>query len=236
MVAWWDGYAWPLMSLDDSAPARPRSEDVRVRRLPERASYDRASIDAIVDAALVAHVGSVHEGRPVVVPMLCLRDRDWLVLHGSPGSGTARRARDLDVCVTMTVLDGLVLARSAFHHSLNYRSVVVMGRAEVVRDEHERARLLEAYMERLVPGRQARLRPSTTAEIRQTAVLRLSLEHASAKVRSGPPSDDEADYAWPVWAGVLPVTTRIGEPVADPRLAPGIEPADDVMDLVDRVL
>lgn len=211
-------------------------DDVRVRRLATRAHYDRATIDAIIDAALIAHVGSVREGRPVVVPMLCLRDGDWLILHGSPASGTARRARDLEICATMTVLDGIVLARSAFHHSMNYRSVVVVGRAESIRDEAERARILEAYMERLVPGRQARLRPSTAAEVRQTAVLRLSLEHASAKVRSGPPSDDEEDYDWPVWAGVLPVTTRFGEPEADPRLRDGVELSEDVRSLAGRVL
>lgn len=211
-------------------------DDVRIRRVAKRAQYDRASIDAIIDACLVAHVGTVRDGRPVVVPMLCLRDGDWLILHGSPASGTARRARDLDICATMTVLDGIVLARSAFHHSLNYRSVVVVGRAESITGEAERARILEAYMERLVPGRQERLRPSTSAEIRQTAVLRLSLEHASAKVRSGPPADDEEDYDWPVWAGVLPVSTRIGEPEADPRLRDGIALSDDVSRLAGRVL
>jgi nitroimidazol reductase NimA-like FMN-containing flavoprotein (pyridoxamine 5'-phosphate oxidase superfamily) len=218
--------------LDAVAPF----DDVRIRRVAKRARYDRATIDAIIDASLVAHVGSVRDGRPVVVPMLCLRDRDWLILHGSPASGTARRARDLDICATMTVLDGIVLARSAFHHSMNYRSVVVVGRAESISDETERARILEAYMERLAPGRQALLRPSTTAEVRQTAVLRLSLEHASAKVRSGPPADDEEDYDWPVWAGVLPVVTRIGEPEADPRLRDGIAVSDDVRRLAGRVL
>jgi hypothetical protein len=136
----------------------------------------------------------------------------------------------------MTVLDGIVLARSAFHHSMNYRSVVVVGRAESIRDEADRARILEAYMERLVPGRQAQLRPSTSVEVMQTAVLRLSLEHASAKVRSGPPADDEEDYAWPVWAGVLPVTTRIGEPEADPRLVGGAVLPDDLRSLVGRAL
>jgi nitroimidazol reductase NimA-like FMN-containing flavoprotein (pyridoxamine 5'-phosphate oxidase superfamily) len=214
----------------------PPDDEVRVRRVAKRAHYDRPTIDAIVDAALIAHVGTVREGRPVVVPMLCLRDGDWLILHGSPASGTVTRAREMDVCVTMTLLDGLVLARSAFHHSLNYRSVVVIGRAEAVRDETERARLLERYMERLVPGRQAGLRPTTPAELRQTAVLRLSLAHASAKMRSGPPVDDEPDYDWPAWAGVLPVTTRIGEPEADPRLAPGIDVPDNVRELAGRVL
>jgi nitroimidazol reductase NimA-like FMN-containing flavoprotein (pyridoxamine 5'-phosphate oxidase superfamily) len=228
------GYQDPSESAPPDAIAP--FDDVRIRRVAKRADYDRATIDAIVDASMVAHVGTVRDGRPVVVPMLCLRDGDWLILHGSPASGTVRRARDLDICATMTVLDGIVLARSAFHHSMNYRSVVVVGRAESISDEGERARILEAYMERLAPGRQSQLRPSTSAEVRQTAVLRLSLEHASAKVRSGPPADDEEDYDWPVWAGVLPVTTRIGEPEADPRLRAGVPMSDDVRRLAGRVL
>ncbi len=203
-------------------------EELRIRRSAKRARYDRETINAIVDAALVAHVGTVRDGRPIVIPMLCRRDGDWLLLHGSPAAGTLMRGRDQDICVTLTVLDGLVLARSAFHHSLNYRSVVVLGRADIVSDEVERGRALEALMERLVPGRQATLRPTTEAEIRQTAILRLSLERASAKVRSGAPADDAADYELPIWAGVLPVTTSIGEPEPDPRLAPGIEVPDHV--------
>jgi hypothetical protein len=209
---------------------------VRIRRSAKRARYDRETIDAIVDAALIAHVGTVRDGRPVVVPMLCCRDGDWLLLHGSPASGTMTHGRDQDVCVTMTLLDGLVLARSAFHHSLNYRSVVVLGKAEIVRDEEERSRALEALMERLVPGRQADLRPTTEAEIRQTAVLRISLAKASAKLRDGPPGDDEADYDLPMWAGVLPVSTRISEPEPDPRLAAGIDVPEHVRRLAGKTL
>jgi hypothetical protein len=224
------------MSTEPATLPRPPSEEVRIRRLAKRARYGREAIAAIVDAALIAHVGTLREGRPLVVPMLCLRDGDALLLHGSPASGTLTRARDLDVCVTMTILDGLVLARSAFHHSLNYRSVMVLGRAEVVRDEEERRRLLELFMERLVPGRGPNLRPTTTSEVRQTALLRLSLETASAKVREGPPADDEADYDLSIWAGVLPITTRVGEPVPDPRLAPGIELPAHVRGLTGRIL
>ncbi|MGD8487314.1 MAG: pyridoxamine 5'-phosphate oxidase family protein [Chloroflexota bacterium] len=212
---------------------QPPSEELRIRRLAERASYERESVYRIVDAALIAHVGTVRDGRPVVIPMLAARDGDWLLLHGAPASGTVRRGRGQPVCVAMTLLDGLVLARSAFHHSLNYRSVVIHGEAEVIRDEEERARALERFMERLVPGRQAQLRPTTQAEIRQTAVLRVSLERASTKVRTGPPGDESADYDWPVWAGVLPVTTSIGRPQADPRLGAGIEVPRHVLDLVD---
>ena len=210
------------------APAQPPHDDVRIRRSSKRARYDRETIEAIVDAVPIAHVGTIRDGKPLVIPMLCRRDGDWLLLHGSPGAGSVVRGRDQDVCVTLTVLDGLVLARSAFHHSLNYRSVVVLGRAEVVRDEAERARALELLMERLVPGRQATLRPTTDVELRQTAVLRVSLAKASAKVRSGPPVDDEVDYGLPVWAGLLPVTTNIGEPETDPRLADGVEVPEHV--------
>ena len=207
------------------------NDDLRIRRAPARAHYDRDSIDQIVDAALIAHVGTVREGKPVVIPMLAVRDGDWLLLHGSPASGTMRRGRGQPVCVEMTLLDGLVLARSAFHHSLNYRSVVIHGEAELITDEAERGRALEIFVERLVPGRGAQLRPTTEAEINQTAGMRLSLEQASAKVRVGPPRDDEADYDLPIWAGVLPVSTRIGEPESDPRLAPGVDTPSNVRDL-----
>ena len=223
------------MSQQHDVPGQP-PEESRIRRAAARAHYDRETIHAIVDAALIAHVGTVRDGKPVVVPMLCVRDGDWLLLHGSPASGTIMRSRDQDVCISMTLLDGLVLARSAFHHSLDYRSVVVLGRAELIHGEKERGRALETLMERLVPGRQAALRPTTPAEVRKTAVFRVSLDMASAKVRSGPPADDETDYGWPVWAGVLPVSTSIGEPQPDPRLPAGTEVPDHVKDLAGRVL
>jgi uncharacterized protein len=207
------------------------TDDLRVERAAHRARYDRDTVNQIVDAALVAHVGTVRDGKPVVIPMLAVRDGDWLLLHGSPASGTMRRGRGRPVCVEMTLLDGLVLARSAFHHSLNYRSVVIHGEAEIIKDQAERARALELFVERLVPGRGGQLRQTTAVEIRQTGVLRLSLERASAKVRSGPPVDDEEDYDLPVWAGVLPVTTSIGQPEPDPRLTPGIETPQNVRDL-----
>ena len=148
-------------------------------------------------------------------------------------AGTFRRGRGQQVCVTMTLLDGLVLARSAFHHSMNYRSVVVLGEAEVIADESERSRALDLFVERLAPGRTEQLRPMTTTELKQTAVMRVSLERASTKVRTGPPVDDDEDYAWPVWAGVLPVTTAIGQPIADAKLEAGIEVPAHVRDLAD---
>ncbi len=215
-----------------SAPGPP-SEDLRVRRVAARAGYDRATVHQIVDAALIAHVGTIRDGKPVVIPMLAIRDGDHLLLHGASASGTVRRGRGQPVCVEMTLLDGLVLARSAFHHSLNYRSVVIHGVAEAITDALERARALEVFVDRLVPGRGEQLRPTTEAEIRQTAVLRLPLEHASTKIRTGPPVDEEDDYDWPVWAGVLPVSTSIGRPQADPRMGPAIDEPDNVRALAD---
>lgn len=219
------------MPDDRTIDAQPHDETLRIKRAPARAKYDRETVNKIIDAALIAHVGTVRDGAPLVIPMLAVRDGDWLLLHGAPAAGTMRRSRGQPVCVELTSLDGLVLARSAFHHSLNYRSVVVLGEAEVITDEAERARALEVLMERLVPGRQAQLRPTTAKELKQTAVMRISLERSSAKVRTGPPVDEEEDYDWPVWAGVLPVTTAIGEPVPDPRLDEEIEVPRYVADL-----
>ena len=219
------------MPDDRTIDAQPHDETLRIKRAPARASYDRETVNEIIDAALIAHVGTVRDGAPLVIPMLAVRDGDWLLLHGAPAAGTMRRGRGRPVCVEMTLLDGLVLARSAFHHSLNYRSVVVLGEAEAITDEAERARALEMLMERLAPGRQAQLRPTTAKELKQTAVMRISLERSSAKVRTGPPVDEEEDYDWPVWAGVLPVTTAIGEPVPDPRLDEEIEVPRYVADL-----
>jgi len=209
---------------------------VRVRRVAERASYETDAVNEIVDAAIIAHVGTVREGKPVVIPMFVVRDGDHLLLHGAPAAGVIRRAKGTDVCVTMTLLDGLVLARSGLHHSLNYRSVVVIGTAEPIADEAEKERALELFMERLVPTRQADLRPTTAKEVRSTAVLRVSLAQASAKVRSGPPVDDDEDYKLGMWAGVVPVTTTFGEAEPDPRLDAGIELPDNVAAIVGRVL
>ena len=213
------------------------ADEVRVRRAVQRASYDAAVVHAIVDAGLVAHVGTVRDGKPVVIPMFCVRDGDSLLLHGAPAAGTLRRAPGgIDVCVEMTLLDGLVLARSAFHHSMNYRSVVVIGEAEVVTEPEEKMAALDLFVERLMPGRQAELRHTTEKEVQGTSVLRLSLATSSAKVRAGDPIDDEEDYETDVWAGVVPITTTFGEPIADARLADGIAVPDKVAATVGRVL
>lgn len=214
----------------------PASDDVRIHRESERAYYDRATIDEIIDASLIAHVGTMRDVQPLVIPMFCSRDGDWLLLHGAPAAGTFRRGRGQPVCATMTQVDGLVLARSAFNHSINYRSVMVLGTAEIVSDEDERRRALDVITERLVPGRGIRLRPMSTAELRQTAVLRISLEHASAKVRQGPPIDEPEDYDWPIWAGVVPIISSMGPPQPDPRLADDIEVPDEVAALAGKVV
>ena len=205
-------------------PLQP-TDRTTVRRLPARGSYDRDLIHSILDEAPVCHVGFVVDGRPFVIPTLHVRVDDRLYVHGSPGSRMLKgMAGGAEVCVTATLIDGIVLARSAFHHSMNYRSVVVFGVAEAVDDLDEKARILRALSEHLVPGRWRDVRVPTVGELKGTSVLSLPIDEASAKVRTVPPLDDEEDYALPAWAGVVPLSLRPGEPVPCPRLAPGIEP------------
>src|ERR1043165_6733964 len=193
-----------------------QTERTKVKRLPERASYDRETIYAIVDEALICHVGFVVEGQPVVIPTIHWRDGDTLYVHGSAASRMLRTLRGgVDACVTITLLDGLVLARSAFHHSMNYRSVVVFGKAREVSDREEKLRALGRLVEHITPDRAAAVPPPNQSEPRQTLVLALPLEEASAKIRTGPPVDDEADYALPVWAGVVPIALAKGEAIED---------------------
>ena len=195
-----------------------------VRRLPARGSYDRALIHSILDEAPVCHVGFVVNGRPFVIPTLHVRVGDRLYMHGSPGSRMLKAmAGGVEVCVNVTVVNGLVLARSAFHHSMNYRSVVVLGTAQAVDDPDEKTRVLHALSEHLVPGRWRDVRGPAPGELKATSVLSLPIDEASAKVRTGPPVDDEEDYALPAWAGVVPLSLKAGEPVPCPRLSPGIE-------------
>jgi nitroimidazol reductase NimA-like FMN-containing flavoprotein (pyridoxamine 5'-phosphate oxidase superfamily) len=192
------------------------TERTRVRRLAKRASYDVATIHAILDEALICHVGFAVEGRPVVIPTIHWRDGDRLYVHGSAASHMLRNLRDgVDACVTVTLLDGLVLARSAFHHSMNYRSVVIFAKATEVTDREEKLRALERLVEHIVPGRSAEVRAPNESELRQTLVLSLPIEEASAKIRTGGPVDEEEDYALPVWAGVVPMKLTKGEPVKD---------------------
>ena len=190
-------------------------DSVRVRRLPERGRYDRETINSILDEALICHVGFVSDGQPFVIPTIHARIDEVLYLHGSQASRMLRQLRSgTAVCVTATILDGLVLARSGFNHSMNYRSVVALGVAEeVVGSEKESA--LRAVAEHVMPGRWADIRPPNEKELRATSVLRISLDRTSAKVRTGPPKDDEEDLDLPVWAGVLPLHLRPTEPLPD---------------------
>jgi nitroimidazol reductase NimA-like FMN-containing flavoprotein (pyridoxamine 5'-phosphate oxidase superfamily) len=186
----------------------------RVRRLTERAAYDRATIHAILDAGVVCHVGLVEDGAPLVIPMAYARVGDAVVLHGSSKSRLMLRLGEgAEACVTVTHLDGFVMARSAFHHSVNYRSAVVFGRGEAVTGEAEKSAALEAFMERLHPGRWRAVRPPNAGELRATAVVRIAIAEASAKVRTGWPRDDAEDMALDVWAGVVPLVTTRGQAI-----------------------
>jgi hypothetical protein len=192
------------------------TERTRLRRLPARGSFERATVDAILDEALVCHVGFVHEGQPFVVPTTFARVGDALYVHGSAASRMLRDLREgIPVCVTVTLLDGLVLARSAFHHSMNYRSVVILGMAAEVTDEAERLSALEAIVEHVMPGRWEQVRPPSPQELRATMVLRLPIVEASAKIRTGGPLDDADDMGWPCWAGHVPLRLTALEPVPD---------------------
>jgi len=196
-----------------------------LKRLPKRGEYGREGIYQILDEGFVCHVGFVVEGQPFVIPTGYGRAGDTLYIHGAQASRMLRTLRDgIEVCLTVTLVDGMVMARSAFHHSMNYRSVVVFGHATVVEDRAEKWEALRALTEHLAPGRWEEVRQPSEGEMRATLVLALPLTEASAKVRTGPPADDEEDYALPVWAGVVPLRMTAGEPISDPRLSPGIEP------------
>lgn len=201
----------------------------KVKRLPARGHYDSETINAILDEALVCHVGFSVDGQPYVIPTSYARVGDMLYIHGSAASRMLREiTKGIEICVTVSLIDGLVLARSAFHHSINYRSVLILGQATLVEDIDEKNRALEAITEHIVPGRWTAVRPPTELELKGTSVLSLPISEASAKIRTGPPVDDEEDYALDVWAGVLPVSLETGNPIADPRIKAGIEVPDYV--------
>jgi hypothetical protein len=200
----------------------------RVKRLHERGRYDASTIHAILDAMPVAHVGYVFKGEPYVTPTLQWREGDRVYWHGSAASRMLEACEDAEVCLTVTLIDGFVMARSAFHHSVNYRSVMALGRAVKVSDPEEKRARLETFVNTLFPGRWDLLRPATEKELKATTVLGMPLDEASAKVRFGPPGDDEEDYALPIWAGVIPVGMRVGQTIADPRNQVGLEPPPHV--------
>lgn len=216
----------------ETAPDKRISQTPRttLRRLPTRGSHDREVINAILDEGFICHVGFLVDGRPVVIPTGYARAENNLLIHGSQASRMLRTLSDgVDVCVTVTLLDGLVLARSAFHHSMNYRSVVLFGRATLVADRVEKISALLALSEHIIPGRWRDVREPNESELRQTTVLSLPIDEASAKIRTGPPLDDEEDYGMDVWAGVMPLRIVAGEPITDPRLPPDIDPPDYVV-------
>jgi len=210
------------------------TERTTVRRRAERGRYETEQIYAILDAAPICHVGFTSEHGPVVLPTIHARDGDTLYLHGSPVSAMLRAIDGTELCVTATLLDGFVLARSAFHHSMNYRSVVVFGRARDVRDDAEKQRALNAVVEHIATGRGAELRPMTRKEVAATRVMAISLDEASAKVRTGPPIDDDADLESGTWAGVVPVALTARAPEPDSYSPPDAAVPDAVRALVAR--
>jgi nitroimidazol reductase NimA-like FMN-containing flavoprotein (pyridoxamine 5'-phosphate oxidase superfamily) len=200
-----------------------QTERTTVKRLATRGNYDADTVHAILDEGLICHVGFTVNGSPVVIPTIHTRVGDMLYFHGSAASRMLRTLRDgVDACVCVTLLDGLVLARSSFHHSMNYRSAVVFGRATEVTDREEKVRVLDALVEHVARGRSADARRPNEIELKQTLVLALPINEASAKIRTGGPVDDEEDYALPIWAGVLPLRMTPGAVVPDDRLGAGI--------------
>lgn len=199
----------------------PRS---RVKRMPKRGRHDFEAVAQILDAGFLCHVGYVVDGKPYVTPTSYWREGDHVYWHGSSASRTLRALEGgVDACLTVALVDGLVLARSAFHHSINYRSVMLFGRAHKVEDPVHKERALENFVERMYPGRWQALRPATAQELKATTVLHMKIAEGAAKVRSGPPIDDDEDYGWPVWAGVIPVQTVPGVAQDDGRLVAGVE-------------
>jgi nitroimidazol reductase NimA-like FMN-containing flavoprotein (pyridoxamine 5'-phosphate oxidase superfamily) len=190
-----------------------------VRRLAKRGAYDPETINQILDAGFICHVGFLINGQPRVIPTAFVRIDDSVYLHGSPSNQMLRALiAGGETCVCVTHVDGLVLARSAFHHSINYRSVVLFGQVREVSDPGEKAAVLEALSEHIIPRRWSDIRPPSEAELFGTLVVGIHIDEASAKIRTGPPKDDEEDYALPIWAGVLPLRTVADEPIRDPRL------------------
>lgn len=209
-------------------PVTAPSDRVRVKRVHERGHYDRDTIAAILDAMPLAHVGYVFKDQPYVTPTLQWREDDRVYWHGSSASRMLEASEGADVCLTVTIMDGFVMARSAFHHSANYRSVMILGRGEKVSDPAEKEARLRTFVDGLFPGRWDMLRPMTRQEAKATTVLSMPITEASAKVRTGMPKDDEEDYALPIWAGVLPFRAEVLPPLSDPRNLVGVSAPEHV--------
>jgi nitroimidazol reductase NimA-like FMN-containing flavoprotein (pyridoxamine 5'-phosphate oxidase superfamily) len=207
----------------------PQTSRTTLKRLPKRGSHERDTINQILDEGFICHVGFAIDGQPFVIPTGYARMDDKLIIHGSQASRMLRALKTgIDVCVTVTIIDGLVLARSAFHHSMNYRSAVIFGKATLIEDREAKLAALFALSEHIIPGRWKEAREPNESELLQTTVLSLPIEEASAKIRTGPPLDDDEDYAMDVWAGVLPTRLTTEDPIADPRLPGDIEIPDYV--------
>ena len=205
------------------------TDRTKVKRLPARGAYDRETIYPILDEGFICHVGFAIEGQPYVIPTGYARIGDDLYIHGSSASRMLRNlSQGVDVCVTVTLVDGLVLARSAFHHSINYRSVVILGKAVLVEDPDEKGKVLEAFTEHVIPRRWPEIRWPNDLELKATSVLKLPIDEASAKVRTGGPKDDDEDYEMNVWAGVVPLGTKVSDPIPDEVLPPDIDVPDHV--------
>jgi nitroimidazol reductase NimA-like FMN-containing flavoprotein (pyridoxamine 5'-phosphate oxidase superfamily) len=212
-------------------PEFEKEEVNRVVRHPERGSYDKEVIYQIIDEAIICHVAFVQDGRPFVIPTLHARQGNNILLHGATTSRLIRQAHSgADLCIAMTLLDGLVLARSVFSHSANYRSVVLFGRGTPIETDEDKLRALEHFAERLIPGRWQAVRAPSGPELKATTVVSIPIDHASAKIRQGPPGDKEEDLELPVWAGVVPFTQQAGDPVPDPGMAQDIQVPGHVLD------
>ncbi|WP_108258371.1 pyridoxamine 5'-phosphate oxidase family protein [Mangrovicoccus ximenensis] len=211
--------------MSDSLAVTDRS---RLRRAHARGAFDRETVHAILDAQPLCSVGYVMDGTPYVTPTLQWREGDHVYWHGSSASRALRAGKDAQVCLSVSILDGFVLARSGFHHSVNSRSVTLFGTAFKVEDPDEKHAKLIRFVDGLFPGRYGTLRPDHAQDLKATTVLGMRIEEGAAKVRTGPPGDEEEDYALPIWAGVIPVATTVGTPEPDPRNLPGVDMPEHV--------
>ena len=200
----------------------PISNRSRVKRISNKSDYSKETVHAIIDEALFCHLGIIHDGKPVVIPTIHARMGDHIVFHGSNASRLLKISNNNEICVTITLLDGLVMARSLFNSSMNYRSAVIFGKGEIIKDHDERMAAFKSITDHIAPGRWDDARQPNNSELKQTSVVRMPIDEASAKISVGPPDDEDEDYALDYWAGVIPINQTYGEPESDPILQEGI--------------